>query len=60
MTAKLIDVELRLPRETLEELEAVAKLSGLKPEQVARVLLALFIRREGKQGQNPVHERISP
>ena len=45
MSARLINVEVRLPTSTIEELEAIAKLCGLKPEQVARVLVALYVRK---------------
>lgn len=41
---RLINVDLKLPLSTIAELEAVAKLAGVKPETVAKVLLAVFMR----------------
>lgn len=42
--SKLIDVEVRLPTATIEALQDIAKMTGLKAEQVARVFVAMYVR----------------
>ena len=50
MTKPMIPLEMRLPIETIEQINQIAKLATVKPEQVARVLLVMaLMRHEAKQ-----------
>jgi hypothetical protein len=40
---KEIDVELRLPQQTIKDLQAIAKAAGVKVNTVAKVMLAIYL-----------------
>lgn len=42
-------ITLTLPKEIIEEIKAVAKLAGVSPEVVARIILALYVRKLNKE-----------
>ena len=46
MTSKYEFVEIRLPDGTVRGLYEIAKLAGVKPETVIKVLLAISLRQE--------------
>lgn len=47
---KTITTEVRLPKTTIDEVKAIAKLAGLSPESVIKLALATEVRRWQKVG----------
>lgn len=43
--SKTITTEVRLPKQTIDEVKAIAKLAGLSPESVIKLALATEVRR---------------
>ena len=48
--SKTITTELRLPKQTIDEVKAIAKLAGLSTESVIKLALATEMRRWQKVG----------
>lgn len=48
--SKTISTEVRLPKQTIDEVKAIAKLAGLSPESVIKLALATEVRRWKKVG----------
>ena len=48
--SKTITTEMRLPKQTIDEVKAIAKLAGLSPESVIKLALATEVRRWQKVG----------
>lgn len=48
--SKTITTEVRLPKQTIDEVKAIAKLAGLSPESVIKLALATEVRRWQKVG----------
>lgn len=48
--SKTITTEVRLPKPTIEEVKAIAKLAGLSPKSVIKLALATEVRRWQKVG----------
>jgi len=48
--SKTITTEVRLPKQTIDEVRAIAKLAGLSPESVIKLALATEVRRWQKVG----------
>lgn len=47
---KTIEIQARLPKQTIDEVKAIAKLAGLSPGQVIKLALATEVRRWQKIG----------
>jgi len=48
--SKTITTEVRLPKQTIDEVKVIAKLAGLSPESVIKLALATEVRRWQKVG----------
>lgn len=48
--SETITTEVRLPKQTIDEVKAIAKLAGLSPESVIKLALATEVRRWQKVG----------
>ncbi len=48
--SKTITTEVRLPKQMIDEVKAIAKLAGLSPESVIKLALATEVRRWQKVG----------
>ena len=42
---KTVTTEVRLPKQTIDEVKAIAKLAGLSPESVIKLGMAIAIRK---------------
>lgn len=56
--SETITTEVRLPKQTIDEVKAIAKLAGLSPESVIKLALATEVRRWQKVGADAAEHRV--